>query len=285
MATKRQCYLNGEFVALADARISVLDRGFLFGDGIYEVVPIYRRQLFHWQRHLNRLDASLDKIRLPFNTAALMAPIQRLIAECEDDTQALYIQITRGAAAVRQQKPPPGLTPTIFMMTNPRPKVAAKKLRDGVSAVTMEDFRWRRGDIKSVSLLAAVLIADQADSEGSEEAVLLRDGMLTEGASSNFIVVHGKTLSTPILDNRLLDGITCQVVLELAQQAGYQIRRQEIAAAALKTADELWLTSSLREMLPVTHLDNAPVGGNGVPGAVFREVYAALQAHIKTYEQ
>lgn len=280
MATKRQCYLNGEFIALADARVSVLDRGFLFGDGVYEVVPVYRRRLFHWQRHLARLNASLDKIRLPFDAETLTAPMQRLIAECEDDEQALYIQITRGAAAVRQQKPPPGLTPTVFMMTNPRPEVAAEKLRDGIAAVTMEDFRWRRCDIKSVSLLASVLIADQANAEGGEEAVLLRDGMLSEGSSSNFIVVRGKTLSTPILDDRLLDGITCQVVLELAQQAGYQTRREEVAAAALQTADELWLTSSLREILPVTRLDNAPVG-NGTPGPVFREVYATWRAHIK----
>ena len=279
----QQCYLNGDFLPLHAARLSPLDRGFLFGDGVYEVVPVYQRQPFHWLRHKARLKQNLEKIGIAFAVDDIEQPMHRLLREHDDSEQALYIQITRGVAEQRTHKPPKDITPTVFMFSNPRAPVAAEKLHDGVSCVTAEDFRWRRGDIKSVSLLSAVLLAAHADAEHSDEVVLLRDGLLTEGYSCNYFVVHNGTLLSPVFNNDILPGITAQVLMEVAAATGVVVSQGDIAAGTLAAADEIWLTSSVREMMPVTRLDGKPVGNNGNVGHVFKEVHAAWQAHIASF--
>lgn len=276
-----QCYLNGEFLPLAQARISPLDRGFLFGDGVYEVVPVYRRQPFYWRRHMRRLAASLEKIHLPFDIAALDAPMRRLIAEEEAPEQALYLQITRGEMPARLLPITAPRAPTVFMMTSPRAPqsaAAAAALAEGISCSMAEDIRWSRCDIKSTSLLGAALLAPRPE-EAEEEVVILRGGVLSEGSRGNFIVVKDGVLHTPLADQRMLHGITYQVVREVAQGCGIPCREGDIPAALLAAADELWLTSSIREMLPVVRVGGAAVG-DGTPGAVFRRVHAAWQAHV-----
>ena len=277
----QRCYLNGKFLPLASARISVLDRGFLFGDGVYEVIPVYAGKPFYWQRHLQRLQISLDAIRLPFDTTGLEAAAQQLIDDNDDTELALYLQITRGVTAKRRQAPPAEVSPTVFMMCNSRPPINEQKFKEGCACITMEDFRWQRCNIKSVSLLAAVLIAGDTEQSGMDEAVLLRDGVLSEGASCNYIIIHNRRLLTPVADNRILCGISYQLVLEIAEKLGYSVEARDIYRAELFGADEIWLTSSLREMLPVTILDGAPIG-DGKVGDIFREVYAAWQVHTRT---
>ena len=276
----QQCYLNGAFLPLQEARISPLDRGFLFGDGVYEVIPVYQRQPFHWQRHADRLKQNLAKIEIPFTLDGLEQPMHHLLSTHPDPEQALYIQITRGVAEQRAHKPPKDVNPTVFMLSNTRAPIAAEKLQDGISCVTMEDFRWRRGDIKSVSLLAAVMLAAHAEKENSDEVVLLRNGLLAEGFSCNYFVIRDNTLLTPVFTNDILPGITAQVIMKVATDAGIRVSQCDIPAATLAAADEIWLTSSVREMLPVTRLDGTPVGDNGKVGRVFKKVHAAWQTHI-----
>ena len=289
--TTQLCYLNGEFLPLAEARVSVLDRGFLFGDGVYEVIPVYDGVPFYWRQHFVRLRRSLRQIRLSFDVEKLYEPLCQLVAGCTASgctasggggrgLQGLYIQITRGAvvaspqATVRRQQPPSDIHPTLFMMCNPHPPPPPALLEDGIACVTMEDFRWRRGDIKSVSLLAAVMLAEDAAARGAVESILLRDGILTEGGSCNYIVVQNGEISAPRINADILSGITCRIVLQLARQMGYSVTQRDIERAELAAADEIWLTSSLREILPVTLLDGAPLG-SGRAGGVFQKMLAA----------
>lgn len=272
-----QCYLNGRFLPLEQARISPLDRGFLFGDGVYEVIPVYRRRLFCRQRHLARLQASLEKIRLPFEVETLLAPIQRLVDEAAESEQTLYLQITRGEMSPRRLAIPPACEPTVFIMTQARPAVPADKLA-GVRCHRVTDIRWARCDIKSTSLLGAALLAPAADSE-EEEVMIIRDGLLSEGSSSNFILVKDGGLLVPLADNRMLPGITYRMVTEIAATCGRQVIARDIHADEIAAADEIWLASSTREMLPVVRLNDQPVA-SGKPGAVFRQVHAAWRAYI-----
>lgn len=273
-----QCFLNGSFLPLAQARISPLDRGFLFGDGVYEVVPVYRRRLFHWRRHLERLTASLEKIQLAFDTDILRAAAQRLIDDLPESEQALYLQITRGEMLSRRLTPPPDATPTVFMAAWPRAAVDAGKLASGVHCRSVQDIRWGRCDIKSTSLLAAALLSSAA-ADGEEEVIIMRDGVLSEGSSSNFIVVKNGALHTPLADTRMLAGITYRVACEVAQSCGLAVCEADVSSDQLANADEIWLTSSLRELLPVTRVDGRAVG-SGQPGEVFRRVHAAWRRYV-----
>ena len=266
------CYLNGDFLPLGEAKVSVLDRGFLFGDGVYEVVPVYGRAPFRWEHHLRRLGNSLAEIRLGFDTAVLEPVARRLIEGCDSDNQALYVQITRGFSPERRQRPPATICPTVFLFTRPIVRATGAPVR----CVGCEDFRWRRGHVKCTSLVAAVILADFAGTAGADEVVLFRDGVLTEGYSCNYVAVRGGRLCVPRRDELILHGVTYQVALEVAEGLGLPVVEGAVSREEVVGADELFLASSLREMAPVTHLDDAPIGDGGV-GPVFRRVWEAWQ--------
>jgi D-alanine transaminase len=266
-------YLNGSFVPMDEARVPVLDRGFIFGDGVYEVVPVYGRHPFRIAEHLRRLQYSLDQIKLrnPYSEQEWTRLILELVARCPHDDQSLYLQVTRGVAK-RDHLFPKDAVPTVFMMTNrlstPTPEMVAR----GVPAITAVDNRWLRCDIKSTALLGNVLMRQLAAEAGANEAIMLRDGQLTEGSASNvFVVVRGVIVSPP-KSNLILPGTTYDVVLELAQQAGMPVEVRQVSEAELRAADEIWVTSATREVLAVTALDGKPVG-TGAPGAVFRRMH------------
>ena len=271
-------FLNGDFMPPESARISPMDRGFLFGDGVYEVVPVYGRRRFLWERHLARLRRSLEGIRLAFAAEALDAPARRVIAAQPFAEQALYMQVTRGSSGVRAHAFTGDEKPTVFIAAFPlKPAAETEALRrDGAACATMEDFRWLRGDLKTTSLLGAALLARAAKDVGAEEAVLIRDGMLTEGSSTNVLLAKDGALFTPRFDQRVLRGVTCEAVLETARGLGIRAEERDIRRAELFGADELWLTSSTREMTPITELDGAKIGA-GKPGEMFRRVLAAFQ--------
>jgi D-alanine transaminase len=273
-------YLNGRFMPLEEAMIPVLDRGFIFGDGVYEVIPVYSRLPFRIEGHLERLQHSLDSIKLanPHTHAEWTALVEDLVARNEGDDQYLYLQITRGVAK-RDHAFPKVVKHTVFMMSTPLlpPDQALKEA--GVTAVTAVDNRWLRCDIKSTSLLPNVLLRQLAVEAGAMEAVLLRDGFVTEGAASNVFVVKDGKLLAPPKNNLMLPGITYDVVLELARGDGIPCEVGPVPEATLRAADELWLTSSTREVLPITSLDGRPVG-NGKPGPMFQRMDALYQ-HCK----
>ena len=275
-------YLNGQFMPLEQAMIPVLDRGFIFGDGVYEVIPVYSRLPFRLSEHLCRLQSSLDGIKLanPHSDTEWTRLIDELIAKNEGEDQYLYLQVTRGVAK-RDHAFPKVVKQTVFMMSSPLlpPDPALKT--SGVTAITAVDNRWLRCDIKATSLLPNVLLRQLAVEAGTMEAVLLRDGFLTEGAASNIFAVKAGTLYAPPKNNLMLPGITYDVVVELAQADGIPVAIGAVAESALRSADELWLTSSTREVLPITLLDGQPVG-NGQPGPLFQRMDALYQQHKAT---
>lgn len=270
-------YLNGRFLPLEEATVPVLDRGFIFGDGIYEVIPVYSHHPFRLQEHLRRLQYSLDGIRLanPHSDAAWGELIRELVAHNEGEDQYVYLQLTRGVAR-RDHAFPAHVTPTVFMMSSPLLPPAQELCERGVAAVSASDNRWDRCDIKVTSLLANVLLRQLAVDAGAMETVLFREGILTEGASSNiFAVEHGVILAPP-KDHHMLPGITYDLVLELAAADGIPVEVGKFTEARIRAADELWLTSSTREVQPITTLDGQPVG-SGKPGALFRRVHTLYQ--------
>jgi D-alanine transaminase len=270
-------HLNGEFVALADARISVLDRGFIYGDGVYEVVPVYGRRPFRMPQHLRRLQYSLDGIRLPnpHTAAEWEALVAQLISRQPFDDQAVYVQVTRGVAK-RDHAFPAGVSPTVFMMSNPLVLPAREQVDRGVAVVTAQDNRWLRCDLKTTSLLGNVLMRQLAVDHGAVETVMFRDGCLTEASASNVLVVRGGRIIAPPKDNLILPGITYDATLEIAGAAGVPLDVRPIPHAEALGADEMWLSSSTKEVLAVTIVDGKPFGG-GSPGPVFRRVWQAFQ--------
>ena len=270
-------YLNGSYLPLAQASISPLDRGFIFGDGVYEVIPVYGRKPFRLEGHLQRLDSSLRGIRLPNpHTSEQWAQIiDGVISRCQHEDQSLYLQVTRGVAK-RDHAFPKDTTPTVFLMANPLSTPSAESIREGVAAVTAADIRWLRCDLKTVALLPNVLLRQLAVDAGAVETVLLRDGYLTEGAASNIFVVKDGVLLSPPKSHLILPGITYDVVLELARQDGMRYEVREVSEAEVRNAQELWLSSSTREVLAITKLDNNPVG-DGRPGPMFRRMFALFQ--------
>ncbi len=272
-------YLNGSFLPLSEARIPVLDRGFIFGDGVYEVIPCYGRHPFRMAEHLERLQHSLDGIRLsnPMPPAGWEEMLLQLVAQCDAEDQSLYLQVTRGTAS-RNHGFPADTTPTVFAMSTPLLPLPSELLQRGVAAITLDDIRWRYCHIKAISLLPNVLLRQQALDGDADEAILLRDGVATEGAASNLFIVEAGSIVTPPKDNRLLPGITRDLVVELARKEEIPCLEQEIPAARLHSADEIWLTSSTREILPVTHLDGEAVG-NGTPGELWQRMYRCYQRY------
>jgi len=275
-------YLNGAFMPIEEARIPVLDRGFIFGDGVYEVIPVYSRKPFRVAEHLHRLQDSLDGIRLknPHSDAEWTALIGQLIARNEPDDQYLYLHITRGVAK-RDHAFPAVITPTIFMMSNPLLTPPQALLAGGVAAVSANDNRWLRCDIKAISLLPNILLRQQAVDAGATETLLLRDGFMTEGAASNIFVVRNHTLLAPPKNHLMLPGITYDVVLELAAAARIPFEVREVSEYEVRSADELLLTSSTKEILAITQLDSKPVG-TGKPGAMFAKLYQLYQDYKAT---
>jgi len=275
MATAR-AYLNGQLLPLAEARVSVLDRGFLFGDGVYEVVPVYGGRPHHLERHLRRLAYSLQCIGIeaPVEQAEWRRRLQRLIEVNGGGDQSLYIQITRGAGP-RRHVPPAGCTPTIFVMSRPLP--AHDHAEAGLRVITRQDIRWARCDIKAITLLANVMLRSEADRAGADEAILLRDGQVTEGTVSNVFVVRDGRVCTPRKDGHILPGVTRDVVVELLRDAGEDCTERDIGAPELLQADEIWLTGSTLEVAPVITLDGVPVG-TGCPGPCWRRAPELYQA-------
>ena len=270
-------YLNGEFTPLSDAKIPVLDRGFIFGDGVYEVLPMYERRLFRAKQHMARLFRSLNAISIanPHTEAQWMALIDKVAFAHPADTQLIYLQVTRGVAK-RAHAFPADATPTVFIMTNALTVPSTEVLTNGVACVTVEDQRWLRCDIKSISLLGNVLAAQHAAENGALEAIQFRDGFLTEGASSNvWIVKEGKVLAPP-RDTLILEGIRYGLIEELCAAGNIPLEARRIARDEVFAADEVMLSSAGREVMPVAVIDGKPVG-NGKPGPVFRALHAAYQ--------
>ena len=275
-------YLNGQFMPLEQAMIPVLDRGFIFGDGVYEVIPVYSRRAFRLSEHLQRLQHSLDGIKLanPHDAAAWTRIITELIVQNQGEDQYLYLQVTRGVAK-RDHAFPKVVQQTVFMMSSPLLAPDSALKQSGVSAISAVDNRWLRCDIKATSLLPNVLLRQLAVEAGTLEAVLLRDGFLTEGAASNIFVVQAGTLHAPPKNHLMLPGITYDVVIELARADGIPVAIGAVPEAAVRGADELWLTSSTREVLPITSLDGRPIG-NGQPGPLFQRMDGLYQKHKAT---
>lgn len=271
-------YLNGELLPLEQARVSVLDRGFLFGDGVYEVIPAYGGRLFRLTQHLKRLDQSLAAIRMenPLSHQEWARIMEQLLEQDPSDSQAVYLHVTRGPAPERDHLIPERITPTLFVMARPIKPRDPEIPRRGVAAATVDDVRWQLCNVKAVTLLANVLLRQEAADQQALEAILIRDGMAVEGAVSNLFVVLEGTLVTPPKSRYLLPGITRDLVLELAQEAGLLWREEEIPTHRLKEASEVWVTSSTREVLPVTRLDGAPVG-EGIPGPLWCRMDALYQ--------
>lgn len=274
-------YLNGEFLPLAEAKIPVMDRGFLFGDSIYEVIPAYGGELFRLPQHLQRLANSLHAIHMqnPLETEQWQQVFETLIAQRPGVDQSIYLQVTRGAASIRDHAmPEEAITPTVFAMSNPIQAPDSKAMEQGINAITVEDIRWHRCDIKATTLLANVLVRQQAKNHGAMEAILVRDGLATEGAASNLFIVDDGQIITPPKSEHLLPGITRDLVLELAAEADIPYCEANIGLEQLESADEIWLTSSTREVMPVTHLNDMPVN-DGRPGPLWQQMRALFQAY------
>jgi D-alanine transaminase len=274
------CYLNGAYPALSEARISPLDRGFLFADAVYEVMPVYGGRPFRFEAHCERLTRSLREIHMddPHSRAEWRAIIAGLIERNGGGDLSIYWQVTRGADRARNPAPLPQLPRTVFAFCAPLAAIAPEVLERGIECVTATDTRWARCDIKTVALLANVLLREQAAQAGAAETILLRDGELTEASSAAVHVLIEGTLYTPPRSARLLPGTTRSVVEELATRIGLPWRAERVTEPALRAAQEIWISSALREVIPVTRLDGAVVGA-GRPGSVWRGVIEELQRY------
>ena len=271
-------YLNGEFLPKDKAAVSVMDRGFLFGDGVYEVIPVYSRRPFRVAEHLRRLQGSLDGIRLQmsYTCEQWLALIERIVELGDSDDQSVLIQVTRGPMNVRNHAFPKTITPTVFIMIEPLVTPPAIQREHGIAAVSAADFRWLRCDLKVTSLLANCLLRQMAIDAGCIETLLFRDGYLSEGAASNVFMVKDGLLLAPPKNHLMLTGITYDVVLELATAHDLPHQVRDIREEEVRAADELWMTSSTKEVLPIVTLDGKPVGP-GAPGPAFQRMYGWYQ--------
>jgi D-alanine transaminase len=272
------CYLNGEYLPLAEARISPLDRGFLYGDGAYEVMPVYGGRPFRLEAHCARLTRSLGEIRMPdpHSRTQWCQIFASLIERNGGGDQYIYWQVTRGAERGRNHAPLPDIPRTVFAFCAPLPAAPPAVLETGAACVTAEDTRWGRCDIKSVALLANVLLRQLAVDAGAAETILLRNGELTEASASTVHVVLGGELRTPPNSRRILPGTTRSVIEELAARAGVPYRAAAVSESELRAADEIWISAATREVQPVTTLDGKSVG-TGRPGPLWRRVYDEFQ--------
>ena len=272
-------YLNGEYIPGEDAKISVLDRGFIYGDGVYELIPVYRRRPFRLPQHLTRLQHSLDGIRLanPHSEGEWTEILGEVIARQPFDDQGVYFQVTRGVAK-RDHTFPAGVAPTVFMMSNPLATPSAEQIEKGVAVVTADDNRWQRCDLKTISLVGNVLMRQLAADAGAVETVMFRDGNLTEASASNVLVVMRGVIVAPPKNNLILPGITYGAAYEFAREAGLPFEMRPVSRAEVQIADEMWLSSSTKEVVAVTTMDGRPFA-SGTPGPMFRKVHALFQEH------
>jgi len=284
------CYLNGRYLRLCDAQVSVLDRGFIFGDGIYEVVPVYGRKLFRFDEHMARLSRNLTKLRIanPFDREQWLEHIRPLVASLAEqqgtNDQLVYIQITRGVA-LRDHVMPLDVEPTVFMMVSAMKPPTPEQRHHGVACTTARDFRWERGDIKSISLLGNVLARQMSADHGAVETILFRDGAhggpwLTEAAACNVWIVHEGALLGPPKSEHVLEGIRYDLLRELCEDVGIAYNLRPLSEADVLAADEVLLSSATKEVLPVTKIDGEPVGHGamrGKPGPVYARLYEAYQ--------
>ena len=270
-------FLNGKLVPLEQASVSVLDRGFIFGDGVYELVPVYSRVPFRLDEHLERLERSLAAvaIRNPYSRAQWRAHVHALVDAQSYEDQAVYFQVTRGVAK-RDHAFPKDAEPTVFMMANPLVNPPQAQVEAGAAAVSAPDFRWLRCDIKSISLIGNVLLRQLSAQAGAAETILFREGELTEASASNVFIVKGGVIAAPPKSGLILPGITYDVVVELARANGMPLELREVTEAEVRAADEIWVTSSSKEVLAIVSLDGKPVG-DGRPGAVFWRMYRLYQ--------
>lgn len=279
------CYLNGTFTTLPDAKISVMDRGFIFGDGVYEVVPVYGGKLFRFDQHMARLERSLTELRMvnPLSTSQWTDVILKLVSSYADSVgarsdsidQLIYIQITRGVA-MRDHVMPLNITPTVFVLTNVMVPPSAAQRSQGVACVTADDFRWEKAHIKSTSLLGAVFARQISFDVGAVETIMFRDGFLSEAAACNvWVVKNGKVLGTP-KDNLVLEGIRYGLIEEMCAAQGIDFELRRLSRQEVRDADEILLSSATKEVLAVTTLDGRPVG-SGQPGPVYAQLFAGYQ--------
>ncbi len=276
------CHLNGSYLPLTEARVSPLDRAFLFGDAVYEVIPVYGDRPFRLREHLERLNRSLAGIRMnaPHTHAEWAAICRRLVDQCGGRDAYIYLQVTRGSELGRNHAWPEGLTPTIFAYATVIDAIPAQLLEGGVAAVTAPDTRWARRDIKSTALLANILLKKLAVDAGAFETIMLENGELTEGSSTTVHVIADGVIHTPPNGHHILPGTTRDVVTEIAARLGLSSDSSPVPEALLRSADEIWLAFATRGVLPVTLLDGQPVGGGG-PGPLFRRVHAAFLDTIR----
>jgi D-alanine transaminase len=270
-------FLNGKLVAAEQASVSVLDRGFIFGDGVYELVPVYSRVPFRMDEHLARLERSLAETRIanPYSRAQWRDAIYRLVDAQAFEDQGVYFQVTRGIAK-RDHAFPKKSEPTVFMMSNPLVNPPREQVEKGAAAVTAEDNRWLRCDIKSISLIGNVLLRELSAQAGAAETILFRNGKLTEASASNVFIVKDGLIRSPAKSNLILPGITYDVVAELAAAAKLPLAFEEVTEAQVRGADEVWVTSSSKEVLAIVELDGKRIG-DGRPGPVFRRMYDLYQ--------
>ena len=286
MTTQALClptvYLNGAFLPIEEAKISPLDRGFIFGDGVYEVIPFYAGRGLRMREHLKRLQRSMDELDIenPYPIEQWESKITGLIEKNAGGNVGVYIQVTRGVAK-RDFPPPKGLAQTVFMMVNPlatpKPEIYSK----GISCVSLDDSRWLKCHIKSVALLGAVLLKHESNQLGGDEAVLFRDGYLTESTASNIAAVKSGVILCPPMDNLILPGITYELMIELARQNNMPLEIRRVSRRQVRAADELWIMSSTKEVAPIVMLDAKPIG-NGHPGPVFKQMYQLFQEYKRT---
>ena len=270
--------LNGTFLPLEDACVPVMDRGFLFGDGVYEVIPVYGGKLFRLAHHLQRLGNSLDAVRIgnPLSDTEWETMLRELVHRNEGTDQAVYLQVTRGVAAKRDHAFPADTRPTLFAMSTPMATAVDIGSIIGITAITLPDIRWKHCNIKAITLLPNVMLRQQAVDAGAAEAILIKDGYAIEGAASNIFIVKDGLLVTPPNGPALLPGITRDLILELADAHTIPFREADITAAELFNADEIWLTSSTREISPVTRLDDTVISA-GKPGLLWRRMLTLYQ--------
>lgn len=281
--TQQIAYLNGEWLPIEEAQISTQDRGFLFGDGVYEVIPVYEKQLFAFDAHLQRLKNSLSatSIQNPLMDHEWLNLLQQLIAEHPWQDQFIYLQVTRGTQMQRDHMPADCLTPTIYAYTNPLKPISDAILENGIKVVSLDDIRWLRCDIKAITLLPNVMMKLAAKQQGADDAVLIdSNGFLTEGTASNAFVVKDGVLITPPKTEHILPGVTRLVILEIAKAHQLPVVEKPLSLQDLNSADEIWLTSSTKEALPVTEFNGQPIG-DGKPGNIWK----LHRTHYQTYKQ
>ena len=279
------CYLNGEMSTVRDAKVSVLDRGFIFGDGVYEVVPAYEGRPFRFEQHMARLDRSLGEMRIrnPLDRAGWRGIVDKLIAayaqyagkKPEETNQLVYLQVTRGVA-MRDHVMPQDIEPTVFAMVNRLYIYTPEERAKGVACVTADDFRWKKAHIKSLSLAGAVLSRQMSADEGANETIMFRDGWLSEAAASNVWVVKGGKVLGPLKDNLVLEGIRYGLIEDICRKAGVPFELRQVSRDEVLSADEIILSSATKEVVPCTLLDGKPVG-NGRPGPIYEKLYAGYQ--------